>query len=165
MKVGLIALVLLLTSAELNSQSAQLPAPSDMKMIGLVGGTSWYSTVDYYRYINQAVNDAYGNNTNPTFILINLDNHRIQELQSRNQWDEVAAILADAVKRLQESGAQAVLLCSNTSHRVYAQVARKSGIPILHIGDTTGSAIRQRGLTKVGLIGTKYTMEDGFMVD
>src|SRR5215469_1154181 len=147
------------------SQSIQLPRPSDMKTVGLIGGTSWHSTVDYYLYINQAVNDAYGNNTNPPLIILNLNNHRIQELQIRNQWDEIAAIFADAVTRLHGSGAQAVLLCANTSHKVYAQVAAKSGIPILHIGDATGSAIRKSGLNKVGLIGTKYTMEDPFMVD
>lgn len=165
MKRGLITLLLLLTAEGLNPQSAHLPTPSDMKTIGLVGGTSWHSTVDYYRYINQAVNDAYGNNTNPPLIIWNLNNQRISELETKNQWDEVAAIFSDAAKRLHGSGAEAILLCANTSHKVYAQVVRKSGIPILHIGDATGSAIRKSGLKKVGLIGTKYTMEDGFMVD
>ena len=149
----------------LNPQSVQLPPPSEMKTVGLVGGTSWRNTVDYYRYINKAVNDAYGNNTNPPLIIWNLNNQRIAELESKNQWDEVAAILSDAVQRLKASGAQAVLLCSNTSHKVYVQVARKSGIPILHIGDATGNAIRESGLSKVGLIGTRYTMEDGFLSD
>lgn len=163
--IVLCPLLLLLTAGGQGSQLAQLPPPSEMKTVGLIGGTSWHSTVDYYRYINQAVNEAYGNNTNPPLIIWNLDNHRIQELQARNHWDEIAAIFDDAVTRLQGSGARAVLLCANTSHKVYAQVAAKSGIPILHIGDATGSAIRRSGLKKVGLIGTKYTMEDDFMVE
>jgi len=136
-----------------------------MRTIGLVGGTSWRNTADYYRYINKAVNDAYGNNTNPPLIIWNLNNQRIAELESKHQWGEVAAILTDAGRRLQASGAQAVLLCSNTSHKVYFQVAGKLGIPILHIGDATGTAIRESGMSKVGLIGTKYTMEDRFLVD
>ena len=147
-----------------SGRSPQLPPASGMKTVGLIGGTAWYSTVDYYRYINQAVNDAYGDNTNPPLIVYNLNNQRIQELQAKNQWDEIAAILADAATRLHTGGAQAVLFCSNTQHKVYAQVARKIDIPILHIGDATGTAIRKSGLKKVGLIGTKFTMEDGFMV-
>ena len=167
MKTHVVVLFVIALTAQLvvSGQVAQLPPASDMKTIGLVGGTAWYSTVDYYRYINKAVNDAYGNNTNPPLLLYNLNQQRIQELQSKNQWDEVAAILIDAVMRLRRSGAQAVLFCANTPHKVYAQVARKTDIPILHIGDATGMAIRKSGLKKVGMIGTKYTMEDGFMVD
>jgi aspartate racemase len=134
-----------------------------MKTVGLIGGTAWYSTVDYYRYINKAVNDAYGDNTNPPLIIYNLNNQRIQELQTKNQWDEIATILADAATRLRTSGAQAVLFCANTQHKVYPQLAHKIDIPILHIGDATGTAIRKAGLKKVGLIGTKFTMEDMFM--
>ena len=136
-----------------------------MKTVGLIGGTSWYSTVDYYRYINKAVNDAYGDNTNPPLLIYNLNQQRIHELQAQNQWNEIAAILSDAIKRLRASGAQAVLFCANTPHKVYDQVARNSDIPILHIADATGAAIRSKGLKKVGLIGTQYTMEDGFMAD
>lgn len=146
------------------SQSPGLPAAHEMKTIGLIGGTAWYSTVDYYRYINKAVNDAYGNNTNPPLIIYNLDNHRIQVLQDQNRWDEIAAILADAAIKLRSAGAQAVLFCANTQHKAYPQVARKIDIPILHIGDATGIAIQRKGLKKVGLIGTRFTMEDDFMI-
>jgi aspartate racemase len=163
--VAIAFFLIVLTGPVLQSgQSPQLPPASDMKTVGLIGGTAWYSTVDYYRYINKAVNDAYGNNTNPPLIIYNLNNQRIQELQAKNQWDEIAAILADAAVRLRASGAQAVLFCANTQHKVYPQVAHKIDIPILHIGDATGTAIRKSGLKKVGLIGTKFTMEDGFMV-
>src|ERR1700757_5064075 len=151
--------------AEGGGQSAQLPPASDLKMVGLIGGTAWYSTVDYYRYINEAVNDAYGNNTNPPLLLYNMNNAKIQELQARGQWDEVASLFSQAAARLRAGGAQAILFCSNTSHKVYPQVARTLDVPILHIGDATGAAIRTSGLKKVGLIGTKYTMEDGFIVE
>ncbi|HEU5402750.1 MAG TPA: amino acid racemase [Terriglobales bacterium] len=146
------------------TQSSDLPAPSEMKPVGLIGGTAWYSTVDYYRYINKAVNDAYGNNTNPPLIIYNLDNHRIQQLQDQNRWDDIAAILVDAAMKLHSSGAKAILLCANTQHKAYSQVAPQIHIPILHIGDATGTAVKAAGLKKVGLIGTKFTMEDPFMI-
>jgi aspartate racemase len=156
--------LIVLTAQGLQSgQSIQLPPASEMKTIGLIGGTAWYSTLDYYRYINKAVNDAYGDNTNPPLIVYNVNQQRIQDLQAKSQWDDIAAIDADAAMRLRGSGAKAILLCSNTQHKVYAQVARQLDIPILHIGDATGIAIEKAGLKKVGLIGTRFTMEDGFM--
>jgi aspartate racemase len=162
--------VLLLTFAIVLDTSAtgrsdQLPAPARMKTLGLIGGTSWYSTVDYYRYINKAVNDAYNNNTNPPLIVFNLNQQHINQLQDRGQWDEVASIFVDTIKRLQASGAQGIVFCSNTSHKVYDKVAARTGIPILHIGDATGQAIQKQSLKKVGLIGTQYTMEDPFLID
>jgi aspartate racemase len=144
------------------AQATQLPPPSKMRTLGLIGGTSWYSTIDYYRFINQAVNDAYGDNTNPPLLIYNMDNQRIHELQRKNQWDEIATLLAEAAARLRAGGAQGIVLCSNTSHKVYAEVARKTDLPILHIADATGAAIHKAGLKKVGLIGTQYTMEAGF---
>jgi aspartate racemase len=167
MKGMLIVLLATVLSAQSppRHNSSQLPLASDMKTLGLVGGTSWYSTVDYYRYINKAVNDAYGDNTNPPLIIFNLNQQNIHELQAKNHWDQIATILTDAVNRLHASGAQAVLFCANTPYKVYAQVAHNTKIPILHIADATGSAIQKRGLKKVGLIGTQYTMEDGFMAD
>lgn len=163
----LVAFILIaLTAQTINAgQAPQLPPASKMRTVGLVGGTAWYATVDYYRYINKAVNDAYGNNTNPPLIIYNLNQQRIQELQDKNRWDEIAAIDLDAGRRLVRSGAQAILLCSNTQHKVYAQVARGVDVPVLHIGDATGMAIQKAGLKKVGLIGTKFTMEDGFLAD
>jgi len=164
MKTTIWLFLIVLAAPVLQSgRSPQLPPASDMKTVGLIGGIAWYSTVDYYRHINKAVNDAYGDNTNPPLIVYNLNQQRIQELQVKNQWDEITAIYVDAATRLRGSGAQAVLFCANTPHKVYAQVARKIDIPILHIGDATGTAIRKSGLKKVGLIGTKFTMEDGFM--
>jgi len=151
--------------AVLFAQSAQLPAPPDMKTLGLIGGTSWYSTVEYYRNINEAVNDAYGNNTNPPLLLYNLNQHAVHELQKGDHWDAIAALLTESAVRLRAAGAQGIMFCANTPHKVYAQVAKNVDLPILHIADATGAAIRSKGLKKVGLIGTLYTMEDGFIAD
>lgn len=139
-----------------------MPA-TQMKALGLLGGTSWHSTVEYYQYINQAVNDVYGNNTNPPLILYNLNQHRINTLQEQDRWDDIAGILSEAGLKLRGAGAQALLFCANTPHKVYVPVSRRVGIPILHIADATGLAIQKAGLKKVGLLGTIYTMEDGFI--
>lgn len=128
MKTSVIVLFSVALTAQLvlGGQPTQFPPASKKKMLGLIGGTSWYSTIDYYRYINKAVNDAYGNNTNPPLLIYNLNQQRIQELQSRNQWDEVAAILTEAVMRLHAEGAQAVLFCANTPHKVTRRLRRKA---------------------------------------
>src|SRR5437764_8606212 len=120
MKTSAIALVFIALTLQLNrsGQSAQLPPASDMKALGLIGGTSWYSTVDYYRYINEAVNDAYGNNTNPPLILYSLNQQRVHQLQANNQWDQIAALLSDAALHLRAGGAQAIIFCANTPHKV-----------------------------------------------
>jgi aspartate racemase len=153
----LIVLLFVQTSAQQRIPAAQ------MRTLGLIGGTSWRSTVDYYRNINQAVNDLYGDNTNPPLILINLNQQKIHALQREDRWDQIADILSDAVLKAHRAGAEAVLFCANTPHKVYPEVSRKTGVPILHIGDATGLAVQHAGLTKVGLIGTLYTMRDPFM--
>lgn len=136
-----------------------------MRTLGLLGGTSWHSTVEYYGYINQAINGYYGNNTNPPLLLYNLDQHRVNTLQIANRWDEIAGLLSEGGLKLRGAGAEALIFCANTPHKVYAPVSKKVGIPILHIGDATGHAIERAGLKKVGLIGTIYTMEDGFIAE
>lgn len=136
-----------------------------MRPLGLIGGTSWHSTVEYYRYVNQKVNDLYGNETNPPLLLYNLNQQQIHTLQLQNRWDEIATAYSDAALKLQSIGAQAVLFAANTPYKVYAEVSRSIAIPILHIADATGIAIQNKGLSRVGLIGTTYTMEDGFMQD
>ncbi len=134
-----------------------------MKALGLIGGTSWYSTVEYYKYINQSVNDYYGNETNPPLIIYNLNQRAVHDLQVAGRWDEIADIYADAGTRLRTAGARAVLFAANTPHKLYADVSRRIGIPVLHIADATGAAIQRAHLDKVGLLGTRYTMEDGFI--
>ncbi len=161
--VSLLLLLSLLRPVPLSAQDVALPAAAEMRTLGLIGGTSWHSTIEYYRSINQEVNDLYGSNTNPPLVLYNLDQHAIHALQLSGQWGEITRILSGAVLKLHAAGAQAVLFCANTPHKVYADVSRATGVPILHIGDATGLAIEHAGLRTVGLIGTKYTMEDGFL--
>ena len=134
-----------------------------MKTLGLIGGTSWHSSVEYYSYMNQAVNDHFQNNTNPPLIFINLDQHHIHMLQLANRWDSIAFILTEACNKLQKAGAEAVLFCANTPHKVYYEVQKQTDIPILHIADATGAAIVKSGLHKVGLLGTIFTMEEPFI--
>ena len=153
------------TSQLLYAQSPKLPPASDMKVLGLIGGTSWYSTVEYYDYLNRTVNEAYGNNTNPPLILYNMNQQKIHDLQAANDWEGIAALYTQAAIRLRASGAQGIVFCANTPHKIYAQVARNVDIPILHIADATGAAIKKAGLKKVGIVGTLYTMRDGFIRD
>jgi aspartate racemase len=134
-----------------------------MKTLGVIGGTSWHSTVEYYRYINESINEYYGNETNPPLIIYNLNQRAVHDLQADGRWDRIAGIYSDAGVKLREAGAQGVLFAANTPHRVYAEVSQRIGIPVLHIADATGAAIQHAHLNKVGLLGTKYTMEDGFI--
>jgi len=134
-----------------------------MNTLGLIGGTSWHSTVEYYSYINQTVNTRFDNNTNPPLVLINLDQHHIHQLQQLGRWDSIANILTGACRRLEKAGSKAVLFCANTPHKVYDEVQMHSAIPILHIADATGVAIKRKNLHKVGLIGTVFTMEEPFI--
>src|SRR5215469_10552911 len=113
-----------------------------MKTLGLIGGTSWHSTVEYYRYINQTINDYYGSETNPPLIIYNLNQRAIHDLQVKGQWDKIADIYSDAGIKLRAAGAQAVLFAANTPYRVYPEVAQRIGIPVLHIADATGTAIQ-----------------------
>jgi len=140
----------------------RVPATA-MKTLGVIGGTSWHSTVEYYRYISQAINDYYGDETNPPLIVYNLNQRAIHDLQADGRWDKIAGIYSDAGVKLKAAGALGVLFAANTPHKVYSEVSQRIGVPILHIADATGAAIKHAHLSKVGLLGTKYTMEDGFI--
>lgn len=144
------------------SAEQKIPA-AEMKTLGLIGGTSWHSTVEYYRYINETINDYYGSETNPPLIVYDLNQRALHDLQANGEWHKIADIYSDAGIRLRAAGAQAVLFAANTPHRVYPEVAHRIGIPVLHIADATGVAIERAHLRRVGLLGTKYTMEDGFI--
>jgi len=147
-----------------SAQSKSKPIPrSSMRTLGLIGGTSWYSTVEYYRFINQSVNERYGDNTNPPLVLFNLNQQHVFELQRQDRWDDIATMLSDAARKLKSAGAEAVMFCANTPHKVYGKVVANTGMRILHIADATGIAIADQRLKKVGLLGTIFTMEDGFI--
>lgn len=134
-----------------------------MKILGLVGGTSWHSTVEYYQLINQTVNDHFGNNTNPPLLLFNLNQALVHRYQNEDNWEAVAYLIIDGAVRLQNGGAKAIMLCANTPHKVYEQVKEQVSVPILHIADATAAAIQNQGLNKTCFIGTKFTMEEDFI--
>lgn len=134
-----------------------------MRRLGLIGGTSWHSTAEYYRNINQSVNDHFGDNTNPPLLLYNLNQSLIHKHQVDDQWDKVAELIIDAGLRLEAGGAEAIMLCANTPHKVFEIVERQLHVPIIHIADATAAAIKSQGLIKVCFLGTKFSMEQEFI--
>jgi aspartate racemase len=133
-----------------------------MKTIGLIGGMSWESTGEYYRLINEMVWRKLGGQHSAQLVLYSVDFDPIERAQSEQRWDEATFILTDAAKALKRAGADFVLICTNTMHKVADEVEQASGLPLLHIIDVTGDAIRREGMQRVGLVGTRFTMEDGF---
>lgn len=133
-----------------------------MKVIGLIGGMSWESTVPYYRLINEGVKARLGGLHSAKIVLYSVDFAEIERLQHRGEWDEAGALLADAARALERAGADLVVLCTNTMHKVAPAIEAAVAIPLLHIADPTAAAIRQAGLSCVGLLGTRFTMEQDF---
>ncbi|MBC8384959.1 MAG: aspartate/glutamate racemase family protein [Candidatus Cloacimonetes bacterium] len=131
-----------------------------MKTIGLIGGTSWESTKEYYRIINQAINRKLGKKHSAKIILYSFDFEDIFSLE--NDWSLISEKLIAAATILERSGADFILICANTMHKVAEEVQSKVKIPILHIADVTARKIKENGLNKVGLLGTKFTMTDDF---
>jgi aspartate racemase len=134
-----------------------------MKKIGLIGGTSWLSTVEYYKTLNQRVNDYFGNNTNPPLWIFNLNQQEIHQHQQMGQWDEIAAIIFKASIQMQALGVEALALCANTPHKLVDQIQPKLSIPFLHIADAIGKDVKKNGWQRVGLLGTKFTMAEDFI--
>ena len=130
-----------------------------MKTVGLLGGMSWESTVPYYRIINEEVKRRLGGLHSAKIILYSVDFQPIEELQHSGDWDATGHILARAAQSLEAAGADCVVLCTNTMHKVAAHIAGSVNIPLLHIADATGTAVTSAGLGTVALLGTKFTME------
>ncbi|NIY48647.1 aspartate/glutamate racemase [Cedecea colo] len=133
-----------------------------MKTIGLIGGMSWESTIPYYRLINEGVKARLGGLHSAKIILHSVDFHEIEACQSSGEWDKAGAMLADAALGLQKAGAEGIVLCTNTMHKVADHIESRCGLPFLHIADATGRAIAAQGVSKVALLGTRYTMEQDF---
>lgn len=133
-----------------------------MKRIGLLGGMSWESTLEYYRLLNEEVRDRLGGLRSVDCALRSLDFAPIEELQREGRWDEAGALLGCEALNVVAAGAELLLLCTNTMHRVADRIADVVDIPLLHIADATASAVREAGIHAVGLLGTTYTMEDDF---
>lgn len=133
-----------------------------MKIIGLIGGMSWESSIEYYRIINEATRDKLGGLHSAKSIMYSVEFAEIEALQHAGRWDEASHILIAAAQGLEKAGADVVLICTNTMHKLYADVQRKIEIPMLHIADATAEVIRAKGIAKVGLLGTRFTMEENF---
>jgi aspartate racemase len=136
-----------------------------MRTIGLIGGMSWESSAEYYRLINQQVRDRLGPLRSAQLLMYSVDFGPVEQAQHAGRWDDAAAILVDAAQRLQAGGAECVVLCTNTMHKVAAQIQAAINIPFLHIADPTGQAAVDAGTLKVGLLGTAFTMEQDFLKD
>jgi aspartate racemase len=136
-----------------------------MKTIGLIGGMSWESTLSYYRLINQAVNARLGGLHSASLVLHSVDFAAIDEMQRADDWDAAGAQLAQAARGLQAAGAGALLICANTMHKVAPAIESAVQIPLLHVVDATAAAVRQAGVRRVGLLGTRFSMEQSFYVE
>lgn len=133
-----------------------------MKTIGLLGGMSWESTVPYYRIINETVKDRLGGLHSSRLVLYSVDFHDVEQLQHMGAWDEAGALLAGAASALRAAGADILVLCTNTMHKVAAAIEAAAGIPLLHIADATARVITRSNIARVGLLGTRFTMEEDF---
>lgn len=132
------------------------------KVIGLIGGMSWESSAEYYRIVNETVRARLGSLRSARCLMWSFDFGEIEALQHAGRWDEATAALIDAARRLERSGADVVLICTNTMHRMADEVQAAIGLPLLHIADPTAERIRAAGLSRVGLLGTAFTMEQDF---
>jgi len=136
-----------------------------MRTIGLLGGMSWESSALYYRLINEAVRERLGGLHSARCILLSVDFAEIERLQVTGDWDTAGTLLAADARAMQAAGADLVVLCTNTMHRVADALTDVLDVPFLHIGDVTAAAVRTAGLHRVGLLGTAFTMEQPFLVE
>lgn len=133
-----------------------------MRMIGLIGGMSWESTAEYYRLLNQGVRERLGPTASARCVVWSFDFSEIEELQHKGDWDGLTERMVDAARRLETAGADVLLICTNTMHRMAPAVQSAVGVPLLHIADPTAERIKAAGFRKVGLLGTAFTMEHDF---
>lgn len=133
-----------------------------MKTIGLIGGITWHSTLDYYRLLNEQVQAKLGGVHSAKIILHSVDFAEIKAPTLREDWDEIANIMCSAAKNLETAGADCLVICANTMHNIAHRVEKEISIPLIHIADATARAINEKGLKKVTLLGTKYTMQMDF---
>ncbi|MDQ6716414.1 MAG: aspartate/glutamate racemase family protein [Actinomycetota bacterium] len=133
-----------------------------MKLIGMLGGMSWESTAQYYRLANELTRERYGGLHSARLLVHSVDFAQVERLQAESRWDEAGALLAAAARGLEAGGAELLLICTNTMHKVADQVEAAVGVPLVHLGDATADAVVAAGLTTVGLLATAYTMEQDF---
>lgn len=133
-----------------------------MKTIGLIGGMSWESSLEYYRIINEETKRQLGGLHSAKSVMVSVDFAEIEVLQHQNRWTEAAKLMITAAQNVERAGADLVVLCTNTMHKLAAEIEANVSIPLLHIADATAAQIRDRGFRTVGLLGTRFTMEQDF---
>lgn len=133
-----------------------------MKTIGMLGGMSWESTLTYYRLLNEGIKQQLGGLHSAQIALVSVDFDPIEKLQHQDRWDDMATLLSDAALAVERSGADFLIICTNTMHKVAPQIEQALTIPLLHIADATALALQARQITRVGLLGTRFTMEQAF---
>ncbi len=136
-----------------------------MKTIGLIGGMSWESTVPYYRHVNETIKEHLGGLHSAKVVLYSVDFHEVERLQHAGDWDAAGRLLADAARSLQAAGADFLVLCTNTMHKVAPAIEGAVSIPLFHIADPTAEEIKRAGFIRIGLLGTRFTMEQAFYKD
>ncbi|MCF0130193.1 MAG: aspartate/glutamate racemase family protein [Pseudobutyrivibrio sp.] len=133
-----------------------------MKTIGLIGGMSWESTIPYYQIINNTVKETLGGLHSAKIILYSVEFDEIEKCQASGEWSKSGEILGDAAVKLEKAGADFILICTNTMHKVAPQIQSMISIPVIHIADATADALQEAGIKKVALLGTRYTMQQDF---
>ncbi len=133
-----------------------------MKTIGLIGGMSWESSIEYYRIINEFTHSRLGRLHNARSLMYTVDFDEIEILQRENRWAELDEVLADAALRLQKGGADFIVICTNTMHKSVPRISQVVSLPILHIADATARRVKAAGIDRIALLGTRYTMEEDF---
>ncbi|MGC6389869.1 aspartate/glutamate racemase family protein [Ewingella sp. S1.OA.A_B6] len=133
-----------------------------MKTLGLIGGMSWESTVTYYRTINEHIKQQLGGLHSAKLFLHSVDFYEIEQLQAKGDWQQAGKLLGEAAQALARAGAEVIVVCTNTMHKVADDIEHRGGLPLLHIADATAEKIKQQGLKRIGLLGTKFTMEQDF---
>ena len=133
-----------------------------MKTIGLIGGMSWESTIPYYKIINEEISSRLGGLHSAQIVMYSVDFDELNECLKTENWNKISDILAEAAKRLQDFGADYILICTNTMHKVAPTIQERISVPIVHIADATGDEIVKRGFRRVALLGTKFTMTQEF---
>lgn len=136
-----------------------------MKTIGIIGGMSWESSAEYYRLANHYVKARLGGHHSARTLLLSVDFAQIEALQQEGAWSELAALMSQAARQLERGGADIIVLATNTMHRVYEAIEGALTVPFLHIADATGAALQAAGIERVGLLGTRYTMEHPFYAE
>jgi aspartate racemase len=133
-----------------------------MKTIGMIGGMSWESSIEYYRLTNQAVRVRLGGVHSAKSVMVSVDFGEIEALQQSGRWDEATGLMVQAARQVERGGADFLIICTNTMHRMAEEVSRAISIPLLHIADATAEQVLARGFKRIGLLGTRFTMEEDF---